>query len=267
MGVRRWLVLLIAAASLVGLTTAAAWTDQNADSAVVRAGATTSTATTVAPTTTTSTSTTTTSTSTTTTLVTTTVPPTTVVAVTDPPDAPADTAPPPDTAPLPTPPPGNGSHVLMVGDSVMLGAANALQALPGWDVFVDARVSRQVGPPYANNGTDAIRADHQPGVDARVVVHLGTNGTFSDAQLDEIMQVLADVPRVVLLTVRMPAQYADIESANNDMIRSAPSRYPQIAVLDWKAESDGHPEWLGSDGIHLTPAGQQAYASLVGAAL
>src|SRR5689334_18955634 len=66
MGVRRWLVLLIAAASLVGLTTAAAWTDQNADSGVVRAGATTSTATTVAPTTTTSTSTTTTSTSTTT---------------------------------------------------------------------------------------------------------------------------------------------------------------------------------------------------------
>lgn len=154
----------------------------------------------------------------------------------------------------------------MVGDSVMLGAATALESLPGWDVAVDARVSRQVGPPYANNGIDAIRSDHQPGVDARVVIHLGTNGLFSDSQLDQIMQVLADVPRVVLLTVRIP-NYPDIEAANNEMIRGAPSRYPQLVVVDWKAQSDAHPEWLGSDGIHLTGEGQQAYASLVGAAL
>jgi len=89
----------------------------------------------------------------------------------------------------------------MIGDSVMLGAQPNLEALPGWAVDVDAAVSRQVGPPYANNGLDAIAADHQAG-DARVVVHLGTNGRFTDAQLDQMMQLLADVPRVILLTDR-----------------------------------------------------------------
>ena len=154
----------------------------------------------------------------------------------------------------------------MVGDSVMLGAQPDLEALPGWYARVDARVGRQVGAPYANNGIDALAADHQPGVDTRVVLHLGTNGLFSDAQLDQIMSILADVPKVVLLTVRIP-NYPDIEAANNEMIRNAPSRYPQIVVVDWKAQSDAHPEWLGTDSIHLTTEGRQAYATLVAAAL
>jgi hypothetical protein len=131
---------------------------------------------------------------------------------------------------------------------------------------VDARVGRQVGAPYSNNGIDAVAADHQAGVDTRVIVHLGTNGLFSDQQLDQIMSILADVPRVVLLTVRIP-NYPDVEAANNDMIRNAPSRYPQIVVVDWKAQSDANPQWLGGDNIHLTADGRVAYANLVGAAL
>jgi hypothetical protein len=153
----------------------------------------------------------------------------------------------------------------MVGDSVMLGAAPNLAALPGWAVDVDAAVSRQVGPPYRNNGIDAIAADHHPG-DGRVVVHLGTNGRFTAAQLDQIMGMLADVPRVVLLTVTIPS-YPGIEADNNAMILNAPAVYPQIVVVDWHSASAANPQWVGSDGIHLTAQGRDAYAAMIGAAL
>jgi lysophospholipase L1-like esterase len=160
---------------------------------------------------------------------------------------------------------GDGSRVVMLGDSVMLGAQTDLEALAGWAVAVDASVSRQVGPPYSNNGIDALAADRLPG-DGRVVIHLGTNGLFRESQLDEIMQLLADVPRVVFLTVRIP-NYPDIEAANNAMLAGAPSRYPKIVVVDWKGASDANPSWIGSDGIHLTGEGRQAYTALIAAAL
>ena len=65
----------------------------------------------------------------------------------------------------------------------MLGADDSLrQAIPG--IFVDAVVSRQfwdaitVVQDYKNEGL-------LPGT---IVIHLGTNGAFSDDQFDQIMR-------------------------------------------------------------------------------
>ncbi|HEX2736989.1 MAG TPA: acyltransferase family protein, partial [Acidimicrobiia bacterium] len=104
----------------------------------------------------------------------------------------SSTAPPPTTAPPPPP------TVMGIGDSVMLGARPGLEAaIPG--MLVDAKVSRQFG--------DALQvltfyrdANLLPDV---VVVHLGTNGAFTDAQFDQMMQIIGNRP-VYFLSVREP---------------------------------------------------------------
>jgi hypothetical protein len=41
------------------------------------------------------------------------------------------------------------------------------------------------------------------------------------------------------------------------------TRYPNTVLVDWNAASAGHPEFFWDDGIHLRPAGAQAYAHLI----
>jgi putative cell wall-binding protein len=155
-----------------------------------------------------------------------------------------------------------GGPVQAIGDSVMLGAKSQLQAIGGgWTVTVDAVVSRQF-----RDGIPLI-ADAAARHVARIVVHLGTNGPVSTSQFDQAMQAANGAGKVVVLTIQLPntSRYA-YEAATNDVIRSGAQRWG-ATLVDWNRASGAHPEWLGSDGTHLTASGAHAYASLVAAAL
>jgi putative cell wall-binding protein len=160
------------------------------------------------------------------------------------------------------PPPTPGGTVQAIGDSVMLGAKSQLQAIGnGWTVTVDAVVSRQF-----RDGVPLI-ADAAARHVARIVVHLGTNGPVSASQFDQAMQAANGAGGVVVLTIQLPntSKYA-YEASTNDVIRAGAQRWG-ATLVDWNRESGAHPEWLGSDGTHLTASGARAYASLVAAAL
>jgi lysophospholipase L1-like esterase len=169
--------------------------------------------------------------------------------------------PPPVAAPVPPagPPPGTVT-VAAIGDSVMLGAAPQLQNRLGPTGFIDARVGRQF-----NQGVDVARQFREQGKLGEVaVIHLGTNGPPRARDVDAIMSQLAGVPHVLLVTARMPRTW---EGETNAALRAAAAKYPAIAIVDWYGYSDGHPDWFQSDGIHLRPAGAEAYAALIGGAL
>jgi lysophospholipase L1-like esterase len=184
----------------------------------------------------------------------TTAPPTSVPTTVPPTTAAPTTAPPTTAAPAPV----AAGAALCIGDSVMLGAgpehANTL-ALCG---TVDATVSRQM-----SEGAAAVAA-HAPYPDT-VVVHLGSNGTVDPADVDAVARELQGVPRVVLATVQLNGGRSWEGQANAE-IAAAAGRYPNVGLADWKAASDGHPEYFGSDGIHLTTGGAQAYAATLAAA-
>jgi lysophospholipase L1-like esterase len=98
-----------------------------------------------------------------------------------------------------------------------------------------------------------------------VVVHTGNNGSFTTEQFDEMMRVLAAVPRVVFVNVKAPRPW---EQRNNDMIAEGVRRYSKNAVLaDWHAASADRPELFVEDGIHPQPEGQRIYADLIAAHL
>jgi len=201
------------------------------------------------------------------------------VDATDPPVAPADTTPsdgatepvgttdPSGSAVVPPPtvaetttttaPPGPIS-TLALGDSVMLGAAPQLAEL---GFIVDAEESRA----FINGLDTVLQLNAQGRLGDVVVVHLGTNGPINEGDMTSMMEALAGVPQVLLLTVEAPVDWID---ANNALIYDTVGSYPNVSLLDWAGLSVACPgECLYNDGYHLRPEGQVYYAALIDGAL
>jgi len=154
------------------------------------------------------------------------------------------------------------NRVFVLGDSVLLGAANEIPAaLPGWQVIVDAKVSR-----FLNQGIGVLQARRADIGDGGVVViqqgnnYLGSEQQFRE-EIDQTMAVLTGVPKVVWLTVsEFRADRADV----NKEILEAAQRYPNIVLADWNGV------WLPNriaftsrDGLHLKRPGANAMAQLI----
>jgi peptidoglycan/LPS O-acetylase OafA/YrhL len=152
----------------------------------------------------------------------------------------------------------SGFPLVALGDSVMLGAAEELQAR-GFQV--DAMQSRQM-----KSFVPTMQTLRESGTfGSVVVVHLGTNGGFSDETLDGMLATLADVPVVLLLTAKADRGWV---GDNNARLRAVPGRYPNVAVIDWEVLSANCPgRCFYDDGIHLTQAGQDYYADVIGRVL
>ena len=180
---------------------------------------------------------------------------TAVVRVAPPPTTPSK----PAIAALPAGPPPGAVAVTAIGDSVMLSAAGPLKARLGSTGAIDAKVSRQF-----REGTSIIGQLRQQGRLAPVVVvHLGTNGPPTPADVDALVGAAAGA-RVLFITVRVSRSWA---AETNSVLAAAPSRHPNAAVVDWFAHSEGHGDWFHSDGTHLTARGADAYAAVTGSSL
>ena len=160
------------------------------------------------------------------------------------------------TTVAPTPP----IAVIAIGDSVMLGAAPKLIAEFGPDVLVDAVVGRQY--------KDAIPILQQLKAAGRVgpnvILHLGNNGSVSPATFDAVMDVLKEVPNVLVVNVRVTKPW---EPQVNAMLAAEITKYPNARLLDWWQASACCGDWFYSDKTHLRPLGAENYASIVGLTL
>jgi hypothetical protein len=144
--------------------------------------------------------------------------------------------------------------VLAIGDSVMLGAKNALiQTIPG--IAVDAVKSRQFGEAVALVG----KYENMHLLPNVLVIHLGTNGRVTPGAIDQIMQ-LAGKRYVFFLTARVPRLW---ETEDNDILHQAATRHPNLKVLEWRDFAGCQDTWFQNDGFHLKAPGQQGYARFV----
>lgn len=175
---------------------------------------------------------------------------------------PATSAPTSTAAPVPPPPRAAGRSVFVLGDSALLGARETVPAaLPGWDVTFDAVGSRRLP-----QGIEVLRSRRSE-IDAVVVIqqgnnHLASEGSFG-AQIDQAMQVLEGVDRVVWLTV---AEKWPSRVEVNQHIRAAAGRWPQIVVAEWAPLIAAHPEYA-EDMLHLSGTGRIAIAELIAGAV
>lgn len=146
--------------------------------------------------------------------------------------------------------------VVFIGDSVSLGASEQLNAAFPHGL-IDSEGSRQL-----DAGIETLEAYLDQGaVGQDVVISLGTNGDLTEEGLDRVVELCGDERRVWFVNVRGPytAQY----DANNAAIDACVAAHDNAYLIDWHACSEGHDEYLGPDGIHLTYTGRDAFAKLV----
>lgn len=168
----------------------------------------------------------------------------------------ATVAPPAITSRAAAPPSAGGA--LVVGDSVVLGSADALEAALGPGATVDGRVGRQFdrGPAIV----EAWTATH-PGP---VVVHLGSNGIVRD---DDVQRVV-DATRgrtLVFVTVAVPRRW---QEPDNEVLAQTAADHPgHVVLVDWAALVTADPSLLGPDHVHPDQRGREALAAAIRAGL
>jgi hypothetical protein len=146
--------------------------------------------------------------------------------------------------------------VLAVGDSIMLGATQALFTAFGGNIIIDALVSRRFA--FAEEVLDGYRG--RGAIPDTVIIDLGTNGSLTVEEFDSLMASLADVPRVFFVTVVVPRAF---EQATNDLLVSEVAKWDTAHLIDWHTVVAGHPEYVGADGFHLTGTGVRVYAAVI----
>lgn len=144
---------------------------------------------------------------------------------------------------------------LAIGDSVMLGAANVLSDR---GYVVNAEQSRQMidmVPLFEQLGEAGLFGDP-------IVIHLGTNGPITRETLDALLAPLSDVPNVIMLNVRANRAWT---AQNNAILADRDSPNDNIILIDWASKSNECPgNCFAADGIHLTAAGAEFYADVIG---
>jgi hypothetical protein len=169
-----------------------------------------------------------------------------------PPAAPASPPPPVSTPSLP---PMQPSRVTAIGDSVMLGAAYALAAAVS-GIDVDAAVGRQ-----ASAAVQLLRQRATNGELGEVIlIHIGNNGTFTEKQFDQVMEIAGPDRRVVFVNVRLPRSW---EESNNAVIAAGVARYANAELVDWHAATEGQSALFVNDQVHLLPEGAAYYVDIV----
>ncbi len=160
--------------------------------------------------------------------------------------------------PGPATPPATAGPLLFVGDSVMLGARNDLQATFGDQAVIDAEAGRTFP-----EGAAVVRGHlRQMPAETVTVIHLGNNSFIDPADLDALLNELDMRPRVLLLTVRAPLPWQD---SVNQTVRRMPEKHPNVEVVDWFALSGGN--GLLVDGAHMNERGIHLYIETLTAAL
>ncbi len=165
----------------------------------------------------------------------------------------------PSSPPSPSPKPLATGHILALGDSVMLSAFTELKKNFG-DIAVDTEIGRHF--PALPELIKSYRAANKIG--NTVIIHLGNNGGFNDQQFDQALGLLKDIPRVIIVNLKVPREW---ESTNNAILARGVKRFPNTVLVDWHAAISSHPEMLRVDGLHPHPDGIKLYISLLNKAL
>jgi len=143
------------------------------------------------------------------------------------------------------------ARVTVLGDSVLLGARQALESRVG-AARVDAAVGRQ-----ARDIVQRIRELKTADLlGPKVVLHVGTNGFVTEDQLRTILTMLDDRERVIIVNAAAPRRWVE---KNNELIARIVADHPNTVVADWSSVANDHPEFFVSDQVHLTGKGQRAF--------
>lgn len=150
--------------------------------------------------------------------------------------------------------PNEKDGLWVTGDSVILGIRSVLEENQPISL-VNARIGRQ-----APELLEVLIQDQPQALDSPIIFNLGNNNVLSREQVEQIFEVVKAQPQIIVVNTAVPRPWRD---GNNQIISEVAAKYPQADVVDWNAISEGHPEYFAPDGVHLVPAGVNAYVSAI----
>ncbi len=142
----------------------------------------------------------------------------------------------------------------VTGDSVILGIRSVLEQNRPISL-VNARIGRQ-----APELLEVLIQDQPQASESPIIFNLGNNNALSREQVEEIFEAVKGQPQIIVVNTAVPRPWRD---GNNQIINEVAARDPQADVVDWSAISNGRPEYFAPDGVHLVPAGVNAYVGAI----
>lgn len=150
------------------------------------------------------------------------------------------------------------ANISMIGDSLTISAAKFLK-IGLREATIDAQTSRQV-----SNGIDIIKTwkknNQMPDY---LVFALGTNGSFTKKQGDEIMEILGENTKLVLIYTYSSPPKKWLKSVNETLDYIA-EKYPnQVKIADWSQTVKLNSKILHTDGIHPNIRGAKLFTNCI----
>jgi lysophospholipase L1-like esterase len=194
------------------------------------------------------------------------------------------------TTPVPGSGAGAGADVLVVGDSITSQTCDqettdAVPRCASWvtlerllrsDGFGAVTVSAQWGR-TTDEGLEILRG-LDAGLPTVLVVALGTNDILLNdvgdpvappadrlqALAEEMVALAGPDRRVLWVNLQLDRTLAAEQGRQaNALLADSDARLATLRAADWQAFSAARPEWFTADGVHLTPAGVDAWRSFV----
>jgi lysophospholipase L1-like esterase len=147
-------------------------------------------------------------------------------------------------------------RIVMLGDSVMIGAEEKLAARLGPGFSMDAKVGRQADE-FLAIIAKIKRDGHHP--DA-MVIQWGNNGPLYSEDMEALRKDTTNVKQLFLISDHAPVSWQD---ESNHAIAEASEDWHHTTEIPWAKTAEEGGEGLFWDGIHLTPEGAGIYARLV----
>ncbi|HBU9597911.1 TPA: acetyltransferase [Staphylococcus pseudintermedius] len=144
---------------------------------------------------------------------------------------------------------------LLIGDSVMVDIGDYFRSfVPKADI--NGKVGRQLV-----EATSLAKRQYQSYRDKNdiVVLELGTNGDFTEEQLNSLLEQFGEAD-IYLVNTRVPRSY---ESHVNQVLAKATKKRANVTLVDWYSRSENHTEYFAPDGIHLQPPGVRALTNSI----
>ena len=148
----------------------------------------------------------------------------------------------------------NKTGLWVTGDSVILGIRNKL-AMQTEIALINARVGRQI-----SELIKAVEEDKSKVGSSSVVLNVGNNNSVSREDMVELMELLKDQPKVVVVNTSVPRTW---RVGNNKIISEVVAGYPNAVLVDWASTAENHPEFFAPDGVHLIEAGSDVYVASI----
>jgi hypothetical protein len=156
------------------------------------------------------------------------------------------------------------SHRLLVnGDSLAVGTRPYLpRELRSWRVVQSVAVSR-----HAPAGAVVMRS-YGSSLPRVIHVSLGTNDdpravSSFRASIRAVMDVAGPQRCVVWTNIVRPAVAGTSYAGYNRALAEESRSRDNLIVVNWARMVRRHPQWVGEDGVHVSPVGYQARAHAV----